>query len=232
MGIHILKFLEMMNLAQKLFKIQTISNLRAFSTVSSSQNYHPSQVKTFNDQLIEVDENDTAKGPLNKKLGHMNSYILKDGKPHRAFSVFVFNQNGELLLQQRSNIKITFPLYWTNTCCSHPLYIPQHLEESEAKGTKLSAYDRTKFELNLDIGDPKELHLLGKILYRSQSCAEWGEYELDYVFFAQRHFKETTVNFNPEEIKATAWVSIDNIHKFLEEKRRLVLSLTEITLIG
>lgn len=44
------------------------------------------------------------------------------GQLHRAFSVFLFNERGQLLLQQRARHKITFPGVWTNTCCSHPLY--------------------------------------------------------------------------------------------------------------
>lgn len=53
---------------------------------------------------------------------------------HRAFSVFLFNSEGKLLLQQRSATKITFPLYWTNTCCSHPLSFPEELEEENQMG--------------------------------------------------------------------------------------------------
>ena len=53
-------------------------------------------------------------------IGHLNEEIEK-GLLHRAFSVFLFNSNNELLLQQRAAEKITFPLYWTNTVCSHPL---------------------------------------------------------------------------------------------------------------
>jgi isopentenyl-diphosphate Delta-isomerase len=54
-------------------------------------------------------------------VGHLRS-VVKDGFPHRAFSVFLFNTKGELLLQQRATEKITFPDHWTNTVCSHPLY--------------------------------------------------------------------------------------------------------------
>eukprot|EP01017_Pseudomicrothorax_dubius_P047857 TRINITY_DN8635_c0_g1_i2.p1 TRINITY_DN8635_c0_g1~~TRINITY_DN8635_c0_g1_i2.p1 ORF type:complete len:202 (-),score=36.71 TRINITY_DN8635_c0_g1_i2:571-1176(-) len=133
----------------------------------------------------------------NARISRLHSLFI--GRIHAALTRFTFHSTSKKVKQK----------------------VESRDSQLNLEGTKLSAYDRTKFELNLDIGDPKELHLLGKILYRSQSCAEWGEYELDYVFFAQRHFKETTVNFNPEEIKATAWVSIDNIHKFLEEKRRL-----------
>ena len=53
---------------------------------------------------------------------------------HRAFSLFVFNSKNELMLQQRSESKITFPLVWTNTCCSHPLYKPDEMEGDPADG--------------------------------------------------------------------------------------------------
>jgi len=53
---------------------------------------------------------------------------------HRAFSVFLFNTKGELLMQQRASEKITFPDYWTNTCCSHPLYIDSEVVEENQLG--------------------------------------------------------------------------------------------------
>lgn len=59
---------------------------------------------------------------------------IDQGMLHRAFSVFLFNTKGELLLQQRADAKITFPGYWTNTCCSHPLYVPDELVEENQMG--------------------------------------------------------------------------------------------------
>ncbi len=53
-------------------------------------------------------------------IGHLMTNI-EQGLLHRAFSVFLFNDQNQLLLQQRSLAKITFPGYYTNTCCSHPL---------------------------------------------------------------------------------------------------------------
>lgn len=55
---------------------------------------------------------------------------------HRAFSVFLFNSKNQLLLQQRSHKKITFPLCWTNTCCSHPLHFEAELEERDSLGKR------------------------------------------------------------------------------------------------
>ena len=69
--------------------------------------------------------------------GHLVSNI-KAGLLHRAFSVFLFNTQGQLLLQQRAAAKITFPLCWTNTCCSHPLHIQNELEEKAQLGARLS----------------------------------------------------------------------------------------------
>lgn len=62
---------------------------------------------------------------------------IRKGLLHRAFSVFLFNSEGKLLLQQRSKDKITFALDWTNTCCSHPLYTSEELVEEEQLGTFL-----------------------------------------------------------------------------------------------
>ncbi len=65
--------------------------------------------------------------PLSKKEAH----LVKGKGPilHRAFSVFLFDEQGRMLLQRRAASKITFPLYWTNTCCSHPLWNPQEMGE-------------------------------------------------------------------------------------------------------
>ena len=67
------------------------------------------------DELILVDEDDEEVGHLTKAACHEGAGIL-----HRAFSLFVFNERGELLLQQRSASKSLWPLYWSNSCCSHP----------------------------------------------------------------------------------------------------------------
>lgn len=59
---------------------------------------------------------------------------INKGLLHRAFSVFLFNSENKLLIQQRANEKITFPGLWTNTCCSHPLNTPLELEEEAQIG--------------------------------------------------------------------------------------------------
>jgi isopentenyl-diphosphate delta-isomerase type 1 len=72
--------------------------------------------------------------------GHLNTRI-NEGLLHRAFSVFLFNSEGKLLLQKRSDKKITFPDCWTNTCCSHPLY----------KADEMNGVEGINFEQILEI---------------------------------------------------------------------------------
>lgn len=76
------------------------------------EGYDETQVKLMKEQLILVDEQDNVVGSCSKKDGHLRSMLVK---PHRAFSVFLFNEKNELLLQRRSSHKITFPNMWTNT---------------------------------------------------------------------------------------------------------------------
>ena len=106
------------------------------------------QVKLLSEQCLLVDENDTIIGSDTKKNCHLNEQI-KTGKLHRAFSVFLFNSKGELLLQQRALSKITFPGYFTNSCCSHPLHVKEEMESGNGIGARRAA--RRKLEQELGI---------------------------------------------------------------------------------
>src|SRR5919108_4992020 len=72
-------------------------------------------VSNAGEELIVVDEHDREIGSRSKSDCHSGAGIL-----HRAFSIFVFNGDNELLLQKRSPSKLLWPNYWSNTCCSHP----------------------------------------------------------------------------------------------------------------
>lgn len=77
---------------------------------------------------------------------------IKQGLLHRAFSVFLFRpSDGKLLLQKRADEKITFPSMWTNTCCSHPLYIKSELVDENQQG----ASERHQVNLELTCKVPK-----------------------------------------------------------------------------
>ena len=66
-------------------------------------------------EVILVNENDEAVGTMEKIAAHRKALL------HRAFSVFIFNRKGEMLLQQRASNKYHSPNLWTNACCSHPM---------------------------------------------------------------------------------------------------------------
>lgn len=92
-----------------------------------------SQTKFWEEGLILVDENDQVMNKISKVEAHLNSFN-NSGLAHRAFSVFLFNKHNQLLLHQRSHKKITFPLKWTNSCCSHPLYTEEEMIEKDHQG--------------------------------------------------------------------------------------------------
>lgn len=125
------------------------------------------QIKQLNDQIALVDEHDTVIGSASKKECH-----LKPGKGstddsgllHRAFSVFLFNTKNELLLQQRSSSKITFPNQFTNSCCSHPRFNEAELDERDNVGIKVAAQRRLEFELGIR---PEEV---SNFYYTFSSC--------------------------------------------------------------
>ena len=101
------------------------------------------------ERLILVDPNDTDIGSMTKLDCHQG-----DGVLHRAFSVFVFNSRGDTLLQQRSKLKMLWPGYWSNACCSHPRV---------GEDAKEAAHRRLKQELGLSM----ELSFLYKFQYQA-----------------------------------------------------------------
>ena len=104
------------------------------------------------DSVALVTEQDEILGPISKFDAHLRQNLEdKENplKPHRAFSLFLFNSQNELLLQQRSMGKITFPGMWTNTCCSHPRFLPEELEPENLNGIKKAVVRRSDFELGI-----------------------------------------------------------------------------------
>lgn len=118
---------------------------KKFNTKLNLSDYHESQSKSFSESLIVVDHHDRVVSSISKIDGKsflLNLAHLKTSNnklPHRAFSVFLFNENNELLIQQRSSIKITFKELWSNTCCSHPMNIDDELIEKGNQGNIDSA---------------------------------------------------------------------------------------------
>jgi len=170
----------------------------------------PVQKKLLEEECIVLDLDDNVIGHDTKK----NCHLIRNGdvKLHRAFSVFLFNSKGELLLQQRSKTKITFPLMWTNTCCSHPLNVPDELSEVDAQGIKVAAKRRIEFELGINGNEisPNDFHYLTRIHYKALSNSIWGEHEIDYILFLQ---KDLNIKPNHDEVKEIRYVSLEDIKK-------------------
>ncbi|XP_003221986.3 isopentenyl-diphosphate Delta-isomerase 1 isoform X1 [Anolis carolinensis] len=182
------------------------------------------QVQLLAEMCILVDENDNRIGSDTKKNCHLNENIDK-GLLHRAFSVFLFNSDKKLLLQQRSDAKITFPDCFTNTCCSHPLSTSLELEENNAIGIRRAAQRRMKAELGIPMEQvpPEELLYLTRIHYKAQSNGTWGEHEIDYILFVQ---KDVTLNPDPNEIKSYCYVTQEELREMLDKASQNEIKIT------
>ena len=128
-----------------------LSTMRRFE----SADYSASQIDQLDENIVLVNENDDIVGSASKydthvRSRHLTDAMLRNGILHRAFSVFLFNSKKQLLLQQRSSLKITFPNYFTNSCCSHPRYNTEETRADNYVGIKLAAQRRLKFELGIE----------------------------------------------------------------------------------
>jgi isopentenyl-diphosphate delta-isomerase len=135
--------------------------------------------------LILVDEADREVGHLSKAKCHDGQGVL-----HRAFSLLIFNDAGELLLQQRSASKRLWPLYWSNSCCSHP---------RRAESMETAIHRRLYEELGLRC----PLQFLFKFQYQAQFESAGSEQELCSVFIGR---SRDPVHSNPNEIQALRWI--------------------------
>jgi isopentenyl-diphosphate delta-isomerase len=138
------------------------------------------------DLLILVDEHDHEIGTKRKDACHVG-----DGTLHRAFSLFLFNSSGELLLQQRALGKRLWPGYWSNSCCSHP----------RAGETMESAVHRRLYE---ELGVRTPLRFLYKFQYQAQYDETGAEHELCSVYAGR---SDDPILTNANEIEAVRFIS-------------------------
>ncbi|KAK9877508.1 hypothetical protein WA026_018617 [Henosepilachna vigintioctopunctata] len=172
------------------------------------------QQKSLSENCFLVSRQDKVIGTASKKDCHAvqsNGNILL----HRAFSVFLFNNHGDLLLQKRSSEKITYPDHYTNSCCSHPIAdIPGEEVEENALGVKRAAVRRLNFELGipLDKLNVEDLSYITRIIYKDEGNGKWGEHEIDYVLFLKGDYK---LKPNPDEICEISYVPRDEVDNYI-----------------
>lgn len=143
------------------------------------------EIAVDSEPLILVDDADREIGHLGRADCHAGSGVL-----HRAFSLLIFNGNGELLVQQRAPTKRLWPSYWSNSCCSHP----RRYESME-----IAIHRRLHEELGLDC----PLQFLFKFQYQAQFDATGAERELCSVFIGRCAGR---VRANAQEIQDWRWI--------------------------
>ena len=146
------------------------------------------------EQVILVDKNDNQLGLMPKMEAHEKAVL------HRAFSVFIFNEKGELMLQQRAASKYHSPLLWTNTCCSH-----QRNGESNVEAGRRRLYEEMGFTTNL-----KEVF---SFIYKAPFSNGLTEHELDHVMVGR--FDEKP-NINKEEVEDYKWMTLEAVKTDIE----------------
>ena len=145
------------------------------------------------EQVILVNENDEQIGLMPKMEAHEKAIL------HRAFSVFIFNSNNELMLQQRAAHKYHSPLLWTNTCCSHQRDGESNIEA----GTR---------RLQEEMGFTTSLKETTSFIYKAPFDNGLTEHELDHVLLG---YTDEAPELNPEEVADWKWMSLPDVQQQL-----------------
>lgn len=146
------------------------------------------------EHVVLVDENNNILGTVPKAAVHSQNTPL-----HRAFSCFIFNPQGELLLQQRSHRKKTWPLIWSNSVCGHPFL---NEDNKEAVNRRLGD--------ELGMSKLKLFEILPNYRYRAERDGV-VENEICPVYVG---FSNENPKINPDEVEATKWI---DWQKFIDE---------------
>jgi len=148
------------------------------------------------EKVILVDKNDNQIGVEDKMKAHRNG-----GKLHRAFSVFILNSKGEVLIQKRAESKYHSPGLWANACCSHPR-IGESLESA--------VHRRLKEEMGLDC----KLKEFFTLTYRLELDNDLWEWEFDHIFIGKFN---GNANPSSEEVAEWKWVDLNKLEKDIGE---------------
>lgn len=146
-----------------------------------------------------VDEQDNEIGVMEKLSAH------REAKLHRAISIFIFNEDGALLLQRRAGTKYHSALLWTNTCCTHP----------RPKENLLDAANR---RLREEMGMSAELKFCFSFVYKAALENGLTEYEFDHVYFGRSNQLPVP---NNEEVEEWRYVNLTEIEEELAQHPEL-----------
>ena len=141
------------------------------------------------EHVILVNENDEQIGTMPKLEAHEKAVL------HRAFSVFIFNSNNELMLQQRAAHKYHSPLLWTNTCCSH-----QRVGETNIQAGKR----RLKEEMGFEVGLEESI----SFIYKAPFDNGLTEHEYDHVLIGK--YNEAPI-INKDEVASWKWMPLESV---------------------
>ena len=154
-----------------------------------------SEIVSFdNEALIIVDSADRIRGHGTKAELHQGTGTL-----HRAFSIFLFDSTGQVLLQKRSKQKPLWPGFWSNTCCSHP-------RRGESYGVA------TQRRLMEELSVKADLLFTHRFRYQAQYNEKGAEHELCSVYVGRLESEPTP---NPQEIDAYQWILPDALDEWL-----------------
>lgn len=157
-------------------------------------------------QVILVNEKDEAIGVLEKMEVHQKGLL------HRAFSIFIFDSKGRMLIQKRSSEKYHGALLWTNACCSHP-YPHEKVEEA------------AKRRLQEELGFSTTLIKMLTFIYRAEVENNLIEHEYDHVFFGQY---EGIIEINRKEVEAYTYTDMDELKLAITKTPELFTSWFKI----
>ena len=162
----------------------------------------------MNQTLILVDKNDEPRGTLEKLEVH------RQGLLHRAFSIFIFNTKGQLLLQQRADDKYHSGGLWSNTCCSHPKF-GEDITDAIAK------------RLNEEMGLACETTFAFSFVYKAELQNGLIEHEYDHVYFGT---SDVTPKANISEVKSWKYISIEELSKEIKNDPEIFTEWMKICL--
>ncbi len=147
------------------------------------------------EQVVLISENDEVLGLMDKMQAHENGLL------HRAFSVFLFNEKGEVLLQKRAAEKYHSPNQWTNAVCSHPREGETYME---------GAQRRLKEELGIEA---MELSPKFHFIYKADVGGNLWEHELDHVFTGNYN---GNFSLNEEEVSEIRYITMKALDAEME----------------